>query len=36
MFDDVEHSFERQFFEVRLIFLINLIFEIRKTFYFYF
>ena len=34
MFDDVKHFFERKFFETRLIFLINLIREIRTTFFF--
>ena len=36
IFDDVKHSFKRKFFDVRLIFLFNLIFEIRTTFFFTF
>ena len=34
IFDDVKHFFERESFNVRLIFLFNLIFEIRTTFFF--
>ena len=36
MFEDVKHSFKRKFFEIRFIFLIDLIFEIRTTFSFIF
>ena len=33
MFNDVKHFLEWKFFEIRLIFLIDLIFEIRTTFF---
>ena len=33
IFDDVKHFFKRKSFDVRLIFLFNLIFEIRTTFF---
>ena len=33
IFDDVKHSFERKSFDIRLIFLFDLIFEIPTTFF---
>ena len=35
IFDDVKHFFERKSFDVRLIFLFDLIFEIRTTFFYF-